>query len=240
MIHNKTQNTTENINESVMNKPDFLPEKFWDNKTSNVRLESLAKSYIELEKKMSNSVMRPENDDDKSNLLSMLGRPDKSDDYDIKVEHGMFDIDADLNNRLHNLGFTQDQVQAVYDAAEEKLVPVILEMSAEFQADREVERLIQEFGGADKWQEVSRQLLAFGQKNLPEDVLDSLSSSYDGVMTLFQMMKSKNPSFNGSGNASNAIGENDLKSMMRDPKYWREKDPAFIAKVTEGFESLYQ
>ncbi len=27
--------------------------------------------------------------------------------------------------------------------------------------------------------------------------------------------------------------------MMRDPKYWRDKDPAFVAKVTEGFKSVY-
>lgn len=27
--------------------------------------------------------------------------------------------------------------------------------------------------------------------------------------------------------------------MMNDPKYWRDKDPAFIAKVTEGFKNLY-
>jgi len=27
--------------------------------------------------------------------------------------------------------------------------------------------------------------------------------------------------------------------MMRDPKYWREKDPSFVAKVTEGFERMY-
>jgi len=32
---------------------------------------------------------------------------------------------------------------------------------------------------------------------------------------------------------------NELKSMMRDPKYWKEKDPAFVAKVTEGFKKMY-
>jgi hypothetical protein len=37
--------------------------------------------------------------------------------------------------------------------------------------------------------------------------------------------------------SSNA--EKDLQSMMKDPKYWRDKDPAFIAKVTDGFQSVY-
>jgi hypothetical protein len=27
--------------------------------------------------------------------------------------------------------------------------------------------------------------------------------------------------------------------MMRDPRYWRERDPSFIAQVTEGFQRLY-
>jgi len=139
------------------------------------------KSYLALEQKLSGSIARPETDEDRVNLLRMLGQPETPDSYDIKVDHGMFDIDPDLNAKLHGLGFTQDQMQAVYDAAADKLVPIVLELSAEFQADREVERLVQEFGGAEKWQEVSRQL----------------------------------------------------------PKYWRDKDPAFVAKVTEGFESLY-
>lgn len=33
--------------------------------------------------------------------------------------------------------------------------------------------------------------------------------------------------------------ELELQSMMRDPKYWRDQDPSFVAKVTEGFQKLY-
>lgn len=41
--------------------------------------------------------------------------------------------------------------------------------------------------------------------------------------------------------ASSVIpSEADLHLMMRDPKYWRDKDPATIAKVTEGFRNLYE
>jgi hypothetical protein len=28
----------------------------------------------------------------------------------------------------------------------------------------------------------------------------------------------------------------ELRSMQNDPKYWKEKDPAFIAKVRAGFD----
>jgi hypothetical protein len=33
--------------------------------------------------------------------------------------------------------------------------------------------------------------------------------------------------------------EEDLHKMMRDPRYWRDRDPALLAKVTEGFRQLY-
>ena len=110
------------------------------------------------------------------------------------------------------------------------------------EADREVERLIAAFGGAEKWQEISRQLLAYGRKNLPEDVLESLSSSFEGVMALHRMMKGQEPGMTVRESEQESAGpadEKELRSMMRDPRYWREKDPAFVARVTKGFERIY-
>lgn len=139
---------------------------------------------------------------------------------------------------MHAQGFTNDQVQFVYDLAAEKMVPMVIEMAGDFKADREVEKLVEHFGGAEKWKEVSRQLLAFGQKNLPADSLDSLSSSYEGVIALYNMMNGDEPKITTHKNADKS-GEMDLQSMMRDPKYWRDKDPSFVSKVTEGFQRLY-
>ena len=58
-------------------------------------------------------------------------------------------------------------------------------------------------------------------------------------MSLFQMMKGQDPSFGAKTVTSDAMDETGLQSMMKDPKYWRDKDPAFVKKVTDGFESLY-
>jgi Phage T7 capsid assembly protein len=33
--------------------------------------------------------------------------------------------------------------------------------------------------------------------------------------------------------------EAELSALMRDPRYWRDRDPELIAKVTEGFRRLY-
>lgn len=151
-----------------------------------------------------------------------------------------FKPDAEINARLHQMGFTQEQAQEVYNLAAEKLIPMIAELAAEFQADREVEKLVTHFGGAENWREISRQLLAFGQKNLPPEVLDSLSSSFEGVLALHRMMKGEEPKLGRApAKGGETPGERELSSMMRDPRYWRERDPAFVAKVTEGFQKLY-
>ena len=31
------------------------------------------------------------------------------------------------------------------------------------------------------------------------------------------------------------LSKEDLMSMQNDPRYWKDKDPAFIAKVRQGF-----
>lgn len=155
----------------------------------------------------------------------------------------MFQPDIDVNRRLHEKGFSPDQAQVVYDLAAERMMPMLKEVVAEFRAEREVEKLINHFGGSEQWRELSRQLLSFGQKNLPADVLDNLSSSYEGVLALERMMKSgAEPKMVGRKGAAmpGGLDEAELSSMMRDPKYWREKDPSFVAKVTQGFESLYR
>lgn len=200
-----------------------IPEKFKDPSTGELKIDSLLTSYSELERRLSRTPSAPKTPDD----------------YCIACDHGLFNVDKDLNRRLHEKGFTNEQVQVVYDIAAEKLVPLVFQIAADYNADREIEKLISHFGGEEKWQEVSRQLLAFGQKALPADVLETLSSSYEGVMALYRMMKGEEPVLSSSEPHGPMQGELELQSMMRDPKYWRDQDPSFVAKVTEGFQKLY-
>lgn len=202
-----------------------IPEKFKDTETGAVKMDDFVRSYKALEQKMSTQPHAPKSHDE----------------YCIECKHGMLSSDEQVNKRLHEKGFTQDQAQEVYDLAEEKMMPLIQEIAADMIADREVEKLINHFGGAEQWKEVSRQLLAFGQKNLPANVLDNMASSYEGVIALHRMMKGDEPSLNTRSNTSSGEGskDKDLQSMMRDPKYWREKDPAFVEKVTQGFKDMY-
>lgn len=220
-------------------KPAGLPDKFWDETKQEVRVDALVASYTALEKKLSQMLPLPNSDDERKRLYKAIGVPDTADEYQVSVPNDLFEIDPTLNQRLHAKGFTADQVQEVYNLAAEKMVPLILDMAAEFQADREIERLVHEFGGVDRWKEISRQLLAYGKKSLPPQVLDGMACSYEGVMALYKMMKSDEPGLKLKAKEGEGAEESDLVSMMKNPKYWREKDPAYIAKVTAGFEKLY-
>ena len=67
-----------------------------------------------------------------------------------------------------------------------------------------------------------------------------MASSFEGVIALHRMMKGDEPSLNTRPDTpSEGTRDKDLQAMMRDPRYWREKDPAFVEKVTQGFRDLY-
>ncbi len=221
--------------------PEGVPIKFWDKQKQEIRVDALLASYLALEKKLSTMVAMPTCDEDKLRILKLVGMPDTPEQYDVTVKADFLDVDPELNTRLHAKGFTSEQVQEVYDLAVEKFVPLILEMAAEFQADREVERLCEEFGGTERWQEIASQLNEYGHKNLPPSAFEGLCCSYDGVMALYRMMKSGKASV-GTRNESAApeiMDEAHIRSLMQSPKYWRDRDPSFIAKVSEGFQKLY-
>ena len=54
------------------------------------------------------------------------------------------------------------------------------------------------------------------------------------------MMKTGEVGLSKSSDAvSGTTDEMDLQAMMRDPKYWRDRDPSTVKKVTDGFQTLY-
>lgn len=228
-------------------KPAFLPEKFWDPETGSVRLEALAKSYAALEKRLSGTLSVPGDDapDEertafRQQLDRLRGVPEAPDAYEVAARHPLLESDPELNALLHQAGFTPDQVQVVYDLAADRVLPVIETLAADFEADRQLVRLIDHFGGEERWAEVSRQILAWGKAALPPDVLEAMATTSEGVLALHRMMSSGEPGLRGGAAAGEAPpDEARLKEMMRDPRYWRDKDPALQRKVSEGFKALY-
>lgn len=203
-------------------RPPHVPEAFWDPETGSIRADALLQAFQELEAR-----------------LAAAGAPDSPEGYGIRCDHGLFNPDPAINRRLHGAGLSTEQAQLVYDLAAEHLLPMIQELTTEFHADREIERLVEHFGGPERWREMSRQMLAWARKNLPAAAVDGLSSSFEGVIALHRMMTGQEPTAVTGDGGAETVNEGDLHGMMRDPRYWRERDPAFVTRVTEGFRRLF-
>ena len=204
-------------------RPDYLPEKFWDGTRGEARVEALARSYGELEKK----------------LGAGAGVPADPSGYRIESRDETIVADPEVNALLHEAGFSQAQAQLVYDLAAEKLLPMIGEIAARFEADGQVERLARHFGGEEKWREVSRQVAAWGRANLPQSAFAALAGTYEGVVAMHRMMLSGEPGLMQGESASKTITEAEIDQLMQDPRYWRDHEPGIVARVREGFKRLY-
>ncbi len=223
-------------------RPAEVPEKFWDAERRAIRVDALLKSYLELERRLSRRERPPgpgAAPEEVARWRAALGVPDAPDRYEINAPHDLCCADEEVNRRLHQAGFTNEQAQLVYDLAAERLLPLIAEAAAEFEADRQRQALIAHFGGEARYRAIAPQLRAWGRAHLPPAVLDALSTTAEGVLALEQMMRRGEPALPREGMAAHGPeSEAELRSMMRDPRYWRTREPEFVRRVTEGFQRL--
>ncbi|MDI3306914.1 MAG: hypothetical protein QJR07_07395 [Acetobacteraceae bacterium] len=222
-------------------RPADVPKKFWDAETGTLRVDALLKSYRELERRLSQRAAPPAADatpEDLQRFRQAMGIPETPDGYCINAPHDLCCSDPEVNRRLHAAHFTNDQAQLVYDLAAERLLPLIAEAAAQFEADRQREKLHAHFGGEERFRQVAAQLAAWGRAKLPAPVFEALSSTAEGVLALEQMMRKEEPGLSREAAPPAAASEAELRAMMRDPRYWRTREPEFVRRVTEGFRRL--
>ena len=219
-----------------------IPEKFLD-KNGQLKTDVLLQSYLELEKKLSRMVCLPSDvssEDEKRDFYRKIGVPDTAQNYQLNLKSDLLAVDPEVNQRLYELGFTNKQAQAVYDLAAEKVLPIIEELARDYEAARQRIALENQFGGKERFEQVAHQITAWAKQNLPSEVFDALSTTYEGVMALYKMMQSEEPAMMPKGMPTeNGLDEEGLKKLMMSPKYWRDKDPAVLKKVADGFNRLY-
>jgi len=87
--------------------------------------------------------------------------------------------------------------------------------------------------------EAMKEINAFGEKFLPHDAFDALCSTPQGIQGIYKMMQSLEPEVFTDKNITKNLTDNDLRMMMRDPKYWRDHDEEYIRKIENGFKKLY-
>jgi len=236
-------------------RPDGVPAKFWDPEAGQLRTDALLKSYLELERRLGaepapatgadagaadGAEAAEPSLDDAVEDAALPDIPADPDGYEIATETELVAPDPEVNKRLHQAGFTQDQAQLVYKLAEDYLLPAVSEAYGEVFVQQELGRLEQVFGGPDGWQSTAEQLRTWGKANLEGEVYDTLASSYDGVMAMHQMMQAREPRVVHADAPALPADEGQLRRMMQDPRYWRDRDPAFVGEVTRGFERLFK
>jgi len=224
--------------------PDVVPEKFRDPRTGALRADLLLKSYRALEQKLAGMVAIPGADtdaDSRLRFLRALGVPDSPDGYEIALKDPALWPDPEVNARLHAAGFTPAQAQLVYDLACDHVAPQLHALAGEMRFRGEREKLIRHYGSEGRYAEMARSLEAWGRRNLPAPVFAALASTSEGVVALEAMMQGSDPALNRGGghDEGNALSEEQLVGLMRDPRYWKKRDPEILAKVTEGFRRLY-
>ena len=178
---------------AAVERPADIPEKFWDTATNSVRVDDLAKSCRELERHLGGSVKIPGASADEADIAKFrqaLGVPETADAYELQLGEDGFAADPEINRRMHQAGFTQSQAQLVYDLAQEYIGPMVQQTAADFEAERQTERLQNHFGGAENWTGISRQIQEWGKANLAPAALSALSTTYEGCLALHKMMQS--------------------------------------------------
>ncbi len=214
-----------------------IPEKFLD-ENGELNTSALIKSYCELEKKMGSMITVPSDDSDdatKQKFNHAIGVPDDASEYPTNA---LFD-DESVRNEFYEIGLTNKQVEKIYDIAEKILQPTLhdlFELQTQTNAINELKKF---FGSTQKMNDAMKEINAFGERYLPESTFNELCSTPQGIQGLYKMMQAQEPEVLLDKNATENLSDDDLRRMMRDPKYWRDQDPEYVRKIENGFKKLY-
>lgn len=203
-------------------RPDFIPEKFWDADKGEVRLEGLAKSYGELEKNRVN----PDKLKEEWESERLAARPEDPAGYTLP-EDERFDQEQLAASPIvdiwraaaHDAGLNQEQFeQRLTDYADAFTEQTMATMKAE--KEKLGENADARIDAVAKW----------GKAALPEAeyvALSQVATSADGVKLAERMMKAfREAGMEGQGDGDPVDGEDtleDIQKLMQTKEYF---DPA--------------
>ena len=214
-----------------------IPEKFL-NKDGTLNTAALLKSYSELEKKIGTMVSVPNADSDadtRAKFNRAIGVPNDSSEYPTNE---LFD-DESLREKFFEIGLTTSQVEQIYRIAEEFLTPVLSELFDVQNETNAISELKNFFGDEQKMCDALNAINSFGEKYLPRDAFETLCATPQGIRSIYAMMQTMEPSIETNDAPQKNLTDDELRRMMRDPKYWRDMDPEYVRKIENGFKKLY-
>jgi len=224
--------TQEDVEQTAApSRPEWLPEKYNSG-------EDLAKAYKELESKLGTK-----EEDIRSRIMEEIqsqafsDRPESAGDYQLPES---IDDSAAVDNKLlswwaeHSFenGYSQEEFEqgiAMYAETMNGSMPDI-EAEAKMLGDNADQRIEAASLFANKF---------FPEAALP--AIERMCESHEGIIALEAIMEAmKDGSFAGNTQAVAGTSEKELREMMNDPRYWKDRDPHFIKQVTDGFQQIYK
>jgi len=232
---------TENTETSV-DRPEYVPEKFWDTDRNEIKVEELSASYNSLEKKLG---MRT--DELSKQIRTDIEQEAKTavpEKYEIVMPEIPKEINVEVNEEQELLkewssicrenNLSQDVFNRGVNAFVNNEIAGLPDIKAEMDmlGDNAKSRL----EAAELW---TKKYLS----NDAYDTMSKLAATADGVKAIEEIMnitKSK-PLPNANTVVDAELEETDLRSMMNDPRYYdpAKRDEAYYNKVTKLYEKKY-
>ena len=235
--------TTEAQEQTEVTKPEYVQDKFWNTDTKEVNLENLASSYNALEKKLGSRTedlskqIRTDIEQEKLTKTPeeyKVNLPELPENVDVTVSDDMELVQWWKDTAKQN-GLSQEQFDQGVNAFVNNAVATLPDVNAEMEklGDNAKERI----EASELW----------SKKNLSPDsysTFSSLAATAEGVKVIEEIMKltKDSPIPTTPTQVSVTPNEDDLKSMLQDPRYWdsSKRDPSYVKRVTELYEKAYQ
>ena len=231
----------ETIEEEIA-KPEYVSEKFWNKDTKEINVEDLSASYNSLEKKLGSRTDELSKQIREDIEKERLGRVPEA--YEVKTPEVPEGINIEVNKEMPLLQWWEETAksnglsQEQFDGGIKAFVDNEISSLPDINNEEKIlgENAKQRIESAELW----------AKKNLTTDGYDTvanLASSASGVKVIEELMRlTKDVPMPQTETAIDAAPSlMDLRSMMRDPKYWDSnlRDDAYVKKVTDLYEKYY-
>ncbi len=212
-------------------RPEWLPEKF---KTP----EDLAKSYAELSQKLGSK-----DEDLRKSIMEEIqaeafsGRPESADQYQLpETVNSEEAVDNDLLRWWSNHSFENGYTQEEFEQGIEMYAQAVMQGQPDLES--ETAKL------GDNAEARIEAASIFANKFFPQEALPAIErmcESHEGIIALEAIQEAmKDGNFAGNTQPAAQTSERELREMMNDPRYWKDRDPHFIKQVTDGFQQIYR
>ena len=235
------------VNTETVNRPEYVPEKYWNSERGETDIEKLSKGYNEIA-----SAFGKKNEDLEADITSKVkaqmreGVPETPESYvfepkeDLVPEGTEFKLNADnpqlqeFGKLAHEIGLSPEQYNSVVSLYVQNELALMPNKQAEAQklgenAQARIDRV-------DMW----------SKANLSENAYQAVvgqATSGEFIMAMEELIDKSRDAPLDEGAQQQQSGKltlAELQQMQKDPRYRdpRHRDPTFIKRVEDGFTAL--